>query len=241
MPAPDRKLEQRVGMKPETWGASLARAARLGGLALVLFTAALPLAGIHAQSAAPPVDPAKLPAHDEHQGLLISADPYLSNARSEERFGKKHPYAGGVLAVEVYLSNKTDSPIQVSLPAIELSVRPPDGPRQAIEALTPLETARLIIHPPGPNPTTKRVPIPGAAGGSDKKAKEVEKLGTVLAPQILGDLVGPHATIHGFLFFDIDAQFDLVARSTLYFPDVRRVNPQERLLFFEVDLAPATK
>jgi len=212
-------------------------------LAVLLFAAAMPLAGQQGQSpaAAPPVDPAKLPAHDEHQGLLISADPYLSSARSEERFGKKHPYAAGILAVEVYLRNNTDSPIQVALPSVELNVSPPGGPRQNLETLTPRAAAVLIINPGGPHPTTKRVPIPGAAGGSDKNAKKVEKMQGALAAEMLGDIVGPHATVHGFLFFDLNAEFDSVAHATLFFPDVRRVNPEERLLFFEVDLAPAAK
>ena len=213
----------------------------LAVLAVVLAAAPWMTPGTGGQTRAPEVDPAKLPAHDEHQGLLIAADPYLSAERCEARFGKKNPYAAGLLAVEVYLRNNTDGPIQVSLDPIELSVSPPGQSRQKIEALTALEAASRIIHPGGPNPTARRLPVPGAAGGSDKKAKEVQKLGAALAPQMLGDLVGPHGTIQGFLFFDLGAQFDLVARSTIYFPEVRHVNPQERLLFFEVDLAPATK
>ena len=211
--------------------------------AIFFLAAALPMAVLRGQTpaAAPPVDPAKLPAHDEHQGLLISADPYLSSARSEEKFGKKHPYAAGILAVEVYLRNNTDSPIQIALPSIELNVSPPGGPRQNLEPLTPKAAAVLIINPGGPHPTTKRLPIPGAAGGSDKNAKQIEKMRAALAADVLGDLVGPHATVHGFLFFDLNAEFDSVAHATLFFPDVRRVNPEERLLFFEVDLGPAAK
>src|SRR5437763_10182808 len=33
-------------------------------------------------------DPASLPAHDSHQGLLIAADPYSSAGRYKERFAK---------------------------------------------------------------------------------------------------------------------------------------------------------
>jgi hypothetical protein len=39
----------------------------------------------------------------------------------------------------------------------------------------------------------------------------------------------------------VNYHFDWVASSTLYFPEVRRVSPEEPLLFFEVDLSPATK
>lgn len=209
-------------------------------LAANLAAASLLLPAMAGQTPEAPVDPAKLAARDEHQGLLIAADPYVSADRSVARFGKKHPYAAGLLAVDVFLRNDTDSPIQIALPPIELMVSPPGGNRQKLEALTSQETAVVIIHP-SLSPTTKRLPIPGAAGGSIKKEKEVVKLQAALAPQMLGDIVGPHATIHGFLFFDVGAQFDQVAHSSIYFPEVRRVNPEARLLFFEVELGPAVK
>jgi hypothetical protein len=210
-------------------------------LAALLLAAPLLAVSLRGQAPGASTDPARLAARDEHQGLLIAADPYLTTERSEEKFGKKHPFKAGILAVDVYLRNDTGSPIQVSLPPIELNVSPPGGSRQKIESLTSQEAAVLIIHPQPSSPTTRRVPIPGAAGGSIKGEKEVVKMQAALAPQMLGDIVGPHGSIHGFLFFDVNHHFDWVANSTLYFPEVRRVNPEERLLFFEVDLGPAAK
>lgn len=214
--------------------------ATLTVLAAVLSATSLLLPATAGQTPEAAADPSKLSARDEHQGLLIAADPYVSAERSAARFGKKHPYGAGLLAVDIYLRNDTDSPIQIALPAVELTVSPPGGTRQKLEALTSQDTAVVIIHP-ALSPTTKRLPIPGAAGGSIKKEKDVVKLEAALAPQMLGDIVGPHATMHGFLFFDVGAQFDLVAHSSVYFPEVRRVNPETRLLFFDVELGPAVK
>jgi len=216
------------------------RANTLAVLGAVMVAAPMLLQALPGQSAAPGVDPAKLPARDEHQGLLIAADPYLSAERSAAKFGKKHPYGAGLLAVDVYLRNATDSPIQVVLPPIELNVSPPGGKRQRLEALSAQDAAIIIIHP-ALSPTTKRLPIPGAAGGSIKQEKDVVKLQAALAPQMLGDIVDAHSTVHGFLFFDVGAQFDLVSHSSVYFPQVRRVNPDAGLFFFEVDLGPAVK
>src|ERR1700685_3598282 len=47
-----------------------------------------------------PVDPAALPAHDNHEGLLIAADPYTDPERSKQTFGKNDPAKGGVLPID---------------------------------------------------------------------------------------------------------------------------------------------
>lgn len=188
--------------------------------------------------AAASADAARLPAHDSHQGLLIAADPYLTRERSEQKFGKKHPYGAGLLALEVYLRNDTDGPLQIRQSTIELNIAPPGEQRQRLAALTAEETAYRIVLPNGPNPTTRRSPLPGVGGG---KKKEIEKVEAALRDEMLpGDMVGPHNTVHGFLMFDLDHHFEQVSNATLYVPDVRRFGSGEKLLFFEVDLSAAT-
>jgi len=213
--------------------------ARIRVPALVL-GALLAVGRLQGQSPAPPVDPAKLPAHDDHQGLLVAADPYLTAARSEEQFGKKNPYGAGLLAVDVYIRNNSESPITVNLSTVALEVRPPDERRQKIEALSVEEAAERIVFPSPVNPTITRVPRP-PSHAAVRKNKDVTKLAAALAPRALGDIVGPHEMIHGFLFFDVAHQFDWIATSSLYLPDVSRINPEEKLLFFDVELGPATK
>ncbi len=211
----------------------------------LLLAALLSGAGAHATlpgqtQAAASADAAGLPAHDSHQGLLIAADPYVTSERSRERFGKKHPYGAGLLALEVFLRNDTDGPMKIRLDSIELNVNAPGQARQTLEPLTVEEAAYLIVLPNGPNPTTRRMPIPslGVGGG---KTKAIAKMEDVLRPEMLpGDLIGPHNTVHGFLLFDVDHHFDRVGYATLYVPDVRRYGTGEKLLFFEVDLSAAT-
>jgi len=220
--------------------------ALLGALAGALLLPALPGgAGAHASlpgqtHAAASADPAALPAHDTHQGLLIAADPYLTSERSQQRFGKKHPYGAGLLALEVFLRNDTDGPMKIRLDSIELNVKAPGQPRQRLEPLTLEEAAMMIVLPNGPNPKTRRTPIPGL-GVTGGKSKEIAKVEDVLRPEMLpGDLIGPHNTVHGFLLFDVDHHFEEVGYATLYVPDVRRFGSGEKLLFFEVDLRAAT-
>jgi hypothetical protein len=191
--------------------------------------------------AAKSTDPSALPARDSHQGLLVAADPYLSSERSQQAFGKKHPYGVGLLALEVYLRNDTGGPMQVGLETMELNVAPPGQQRQRLAPLTAEEAAYKIVLPEGPNPKQRRGPIPGMSGVSGK-SKEVAKMEDALRAQMLpGDMLGPHRTVHGFVFFDVDGHFDRVGSATLYVPDVKRIDSGEKLFFFEVNLGPATR
>ncbi len=56
------------------------------------------------------------------------------------------------------------------------------------------------------------------------------------------DVLPPHATTHGFLFFDLNHQFDAIHNSHLYIPDLAFMTDKKALFFFEIDLAdvPAT-
>jgi hypothetical protein len=45
------------------------------------------------------------------------------------------------------------------------------------------------------------------------------------------------ATIHGYLFFDVDHDFALVPDAMLYIPDIKIVAGNKPLMFFEIPLA----
>jgi hypothetical protein len=222
-------------------GSQVKRCGRLGVAALAALVAAAHPASSRSVVQAPPLpatDPAALPAHDSHQGLLIAADPYLTSERSQQKFGKKNPYSAGLLAIDVYLRNDTDGPLQVGLDTIELDLAVPGQSRQRLEPLTAEDAAFRIVLPNGPAPRGRRGPIPGIGGG---KTKEVAKMEDSLRSLMLpGDLVGPHNTVHGFVIFDMAHHFEDVAHATLYIPDVSRFGSGEKLFFFEIDLGPAT-
>ena len=144
----------------------------------------------------------------------------------------------GLLAIDLYLRNDTDGPLQLKTDTIELQIATPGQSRQRLESLTAEDAAFRIVLPKGPAPRGRRGPIPGVAGG---KTKEVAKMEDSLRYLMLpGDLVGPHNTVHGFVIFDIAQHFEDVEHSTLYIPDVRRFGSGEKLFFFEIDLRPAT-
>jgi hypothetical protein len=181
---------------------------------------------------AKPATPAPLP-RDQHSGLTVFVDPYTEPARTKDKFGKANPHDVGVLPVEVFLRNDSDQPMRVNLETVQLEVTLRNGVRQEVDWLRPEEVAKLIAHPSGSaNPQQKRLPLPIDIG--DKK---VEKLAAVLRPLSLdADMIPPKATIHGFLYFDVNHEFSIASRSSLYVPDVSIAPSNEPLVYFEVPL-----
>jgi hypothetical protein len=178
-------------------------------------------------------------AHDTHEGMTVLADPYADRARAKEKFGKANPVEVGILPVEVFLRNESDHPIRVNLNTIQLEIHFQNGGQQDIDSLSPADAAYLIAHPKGPTgPKPSRVPSLNLPGG-DKKASQMED---ILAPLALdGDIVAPGATVHGFLFFDLDHDMSLADTSALYVPDAKVIPGNKPLMFFEVPLAKPGK
>jgi hypothetical protein len=186
-------------------------------------------------------DPASLPAHDAHQMLLIAANPYVSDEPSKAKFGKRTPYEGGILAVDVYFHNDNDSPIRINLDSVQLRVGEPHGPRQKLDPLSAEEVANRILLRGDKEPTASRLPrpLPGEVPKSGR-GKEWNEFDAVLRSAAMSsDVLPPHATTHGFFYFDIDRHFDWLSGATLDVSDLAFMTTKQTLFLFEIDLAPA--
>jgi hypothetical protein len=214
-------------------------AGAMGGLLCVVVACA---AAARTQTApAAQTSPEGMPAHDAHQGLVVAADPYIDAARSKEKFGKKHPQEAGILALEVGFRNNTDKPVSVNLERIRLMIEVPGARRQELDPLTLDEAADRIVNPQPPSPSVSRLPIPGTRtkGG---RGKDWTKLREALKSAALeSDVLPPRSTIRGFLYFDLNHNFELLEHSSLYVPELRIIPSREELLYFEVELAPAVR
>lgn len=208
---------------------------------LLLAGASLACAAVLAQSTPSPdrQTPAATQAgsglpQDKHDGLTVSAKPYTNQERAKEIFGKANPLTVGILPVEVFLHNDTLQPIRIDVSTIQLSVNFPNGKHQDIDWLSAKEVASVIAHPNGPPPPqSRRFPV-GIGSMTDKKT---EKMLETIGPLTLdADIVPPTATIHGFLFFDLNGKLSLAGDASLYVPDVTSVTPNKPLMFFEVPL-----
>ena len=184
----------------------------------------------------PPVDPASLPARDSHQGLLIAADPYTSADRYKEKFGKRTPYEGGIIAIDLFFRNDNDLPIRINLKTIQLLLNVPGYSRQRLEPLSTEDVAdRVLAKPKDPTP---RFPVPRVGAPPRKHDKNWEEFaGDVRSAALATDLLPPHATTRGLVYFDIDRHYDWIANGRLEIPDLAFMNDPKPLFFFEIDLS----
>jgi hypothetical protein len=213
--------------------ARISRYSMLARIGLLICALGFVTAGVIAQT-----DPASLPAHDSHQGLLIAANPYISANRYKEKFGKHTPYDGGILAIELYFRNDNDSPIRVNLKTMQLLVSAPGGSRQRLDPLSAEEVADLVLSKPkDPSP---RIPIPRVGAPRKSHDKDWEEFaGSLRSAALATDLLPPHATTHGFVYFDVDHHYDWLSTARFDVPDLTFMTGNKALFFFQIDLAPA--
>jgi hypothetical protein len=229
------KLAQHTALQGHPITRQMMRILSLAAAGFLACGGAFAQANSSAGKATPPAAPSaeSLP-QDRHEGLSISVDPYTDMARAKDKFGKANPLPLGILPVEVFLHNETAQPIRANLATIQLEVHFQGGKHQDIDWVAVQEVANEVAHPGGPPaPQARRFPI-GVPSGADKKA---DKLAEILRPVSLdADIVPPTATIHGFLFFDLNHDLSLAQGASLYVPDVTNIPSNKPLMFFEVPL-----
>jgi hypothetical protein len=197
--------------------------------------------GAFAQSAPPAPDPMSLQTRDAHQNLTIVADPYLRAERyKKEVFGKNSPYAAGIVAIDVYFRNDNDAPVRLNPETIELTISQPGQDRQRLGILSPEDVADRTLLTANANIRAHRqFPFPGTSSGSGHSKDWVEMTTTLHSVALGTDILPPHATTHGFMFFDLNHDFGAIHYSHLYIPDLSFMTDKKALFFFEIDLAEA--
>jgi len=186
-----------------------------------------------------PPDPMSLRTRDAHQDLTIVADPYLRAARySKEVFGKDSFYAAGIIAIDVYFRNDNAVPIRLNTGTIQLVISQPGLERQRLGALSPEEVADRTLLTANSNIRAHRpFPFPGSSSSSGHSKDWMEMTTTLRSVALGTDVLPPHATTHGFLFFDLNHDFGAIRNSHLYIPDLAFMTDNKALFFFEIDLA----
>jgi hypothetical protein len=202
----------------------------------------IPLLSLCASFARAQTDPASLPAHDAHQMLLIAAEPYTLPDPSKAKFGKHTPLEGGILAVDVYFRNDNDAPIRINLNSVQLRIGQPHSPRQKLDPLSAEEVANRTLLKGTKEPTKSRLPgpLPGAVSKSGRGKDWDEFDGALRTAAMSSEVLPPHATTHGFFYFDVDRHFDWIANATLDVSDLSFMTTKQALFFFEIDFPAAT-
>ncbi|HYL62124.1 MAG TPA: hypothetical protein VE077_05830 [Candidatus Methylomirabilis sp.] len=179
-------------------------------------------------------------AVESHEGVTISAQPWTDATPYKEKFPKKSPLSYGVVAIDTVIRNDSEESMKVDLDQIRLNVTVSEDNTQALRSLTPDDVADACAGNGGKDPTSSRrapfpIPSKGPKVGRDKHWVEMQKAAEEAA--IPGSIVPPHHSVHGLLYFDLQSQFDLLDTAHLYIPDVRALEKNRSLLYFEIDLS----
>lgn len=183
----------------------------------------------------------KAAALESHEGVTISAQPWTDAASYKAKFPKKSPLASGIVAIDTVIRNDSDDSMKVNLEQIRLNVTVSEDNRQALRALTADDVADVVTDTKRKDPTaTHRSPIPipiptGPKTGRDKHWMEIQKAAADAG--VSGSVVAPHHAVQGLLYFDIQGQLDLLNTAHLYVPDVRSLEKNHPLVYFEIDLS----
>jgi hypothetical protein len=208
---------------------------RMGALRIPLVTLGL-AGGAFAAAQQAPVRTAALEAHE---GLTITADPWIDQAKYKEKFSKKSPYAAGILAVQVSFRNDSDDSMRVNLSRIRLTVHLDAENTQELPSLSAEELVQAVLKPGGKDPTATRkklpVPVPLPKGGKDKNANELQREAQEAA--VPTGVIAPHSTVQGLLYFDLQNQFDLLETAHLYVPELVLMSGNRALTYFDIDLS----
>lgn len=178
-------------------------------------------------------------ANETHEGLAISAEPWLDATQYKEPFPKHSPFSGGVVAVHVAFRNDSAEAMKVTLSRVRLNIRVDSDTLQQLQPLSADQVADAAMRPKGKDPTAhRRFPIPvgsGVKADHDKNWTAVQTQAQNAA--IPTSVVAPHSTVQGLLYFDIQGQVDLMFSAHLYLPEIVIMGKDQSLTYFEIDLS----
>jgi hypothetical protein len=176
---------------------------------------------------------------ESHEGVTIGVDPWVQSTRYKEKFPKKSPFSGGVIALHVNFRNDTNEGIKVDLRRITLLLQLGDDNRQEISPLNADDVAdTVLLKGVNKDPTTRRNPLPIPIGktpaGRDKNWMEFRDACQNAA--IPSSVIAAHGSVEGLLYFDVRGEWDLLQTARLYVPNLVTMGTNHGLLYFDIDL-----
>ena len=99
-------------------------------------------------------------ASDSHEGVIISVEPWTHAGNYKEKFPKKSPFTGGVVALHVTIRNNSDESVKVDFQRIRLLLVLDEENRQELAPLTADDVADTVLLKGGKDPTQRRNPLP---------------------------------------------------------------------------------
>jgi hypothetical protein len=196
---------------------------------------------LRTQQSQPQQSTMRAAAVESHEGVTISAQPWTDAALYKGKFPKRSPLSFGVVGIDTVIRNDSDESMKVNLDEIRLNVTIDEDNRQALQSLSADDVADLMSGANTRDPTkTHKLPLPipttgpGPKVGHDKKWTEMQKAAADAG--VNSSIVAPHKSVEGLLYFDVQNQLDLLNSAHLYIPDIRALEKNQPLLYFEINL-----
>jgi hypothetical protein len=206
-------------------------------LALLLCIAIV--ADLSGQSSSKTSAPMRPSATDSHEGVTIGIDPWTQASRYKEKFPKKSPFSGGIVALRVSFANENDHGVRVNLQRIRLLVQVSEDSRQELVPLSADEVAdTVLLKDSGKDPTAKRIPLPIPVGKA-KPSRDANWTALRDACQnaaVPTNVVAAHSTIDGLMYFDLRGEVELLQTARLYVPNISTMDDNQPLSYFDIDL-----
>jgi len=173
------------------------------------------------------------PARLASEGVTIAVHPLDTDELAGAVFDKEDMVTGGIMPLALIVFNDNDYAVVLESDSIEL-VRGDER----LHTLSPLQAVQRLFRKSGrsvwiPNPLPRR-----SSGGSAVDREALEDF----EHKFLGRrIVPPKTRSAGFLYLAIPekAVRAYLESARVYIPDLYRHDTRARLIYFEVDLAPA--
>ena len=176
-------------------------------------------------------------AVESHEGLTVSATPWMDAAKYKEKFPKKSPFSAGIIAVQVAFRNDSDDSIKVELSQIRMTVHLDSENMQELPSLSAEDVAQAVLKPGAKDPTKRsRLPIPVGVpkGNPEKNFAELQRQAQDAG--VPSGVIAARCTVQGLLYFDLQNQFDLLQTAHLYVPQLEFMRGSRPLTYFDIDL-----
>jgi hypothetical protein len=195
--------------------------------------------GLPAQSASQTGTVQHASFSDSHEGVTISLDPWTTASRYKEKFPKKSPFAGGLIAIHVRIQNDNDQGIRVNPESIRLLLQIDEDHRQELEPLTPDDVADdVLLKDNGKDPTLRRNPLPIPVGKPrpSRDANWTAMRDACQNAAIPSKIIGGHSFVEGLLYFNLRGEVELLQAARLYLPSLTIMGNNQPISYFDIRL-----
>jgi len=178
-------------------------------------------------------------SHDSHEGVTIGVDPWTTASRYKDKFPKKSPFAGGVIAIQVRVQNDNDQGIKINVERIRLLVQIDEDNRQELEPLTADDVAdAVLLKNSGKDPTARRNPLPIPVGKPrpSRDANWTAMRDACQNAAVPTTVIGAHSFVEGLVYFNLRGELELLQSARLYLPSLTTMGNNQPISFFDIRL-----